>query len=142
LQDALRQLISAKAPRPYYLAITPHVFEDLLALYSTNTNFTALAVREAVVTQGVIPPIFGLQPLLVDNLAAGASAGKADGADAKCGVFSGEALGYVFKPGSEIMIETQRDASMRGYELVATSVYAVGEIEDTWGVELLVDNKD
>lgn len=142
LQKCLRLLVAAKAPRPYYFAFTPHVFEDLLGIYDTNTNITPASVREAVVSGGVIPTIFGLRPLLIDNLASGTSAGKADAADAKCGVFSGAALGYVFKPGSEIKIETQRDASLRAFELVATSVYAVGEIEDNWGVELLVDNKD
>jgi len=140
ITDGIRQLMSAQAPRPYYLAITPHVFEDLLALYSTNTNQTSADIRNAVLNKGELPPIYGVMPLLIDNLAAGTSAGKADAADAKCGLFSREAIGYVEI--TDIKLEVQRDASMRANEIVATSVFAAGEIEDTFGVEMLVDNKD
>jgi len=137
---AVQQLMSAQAPRPYYLAITPHVFEDLLTLYSTNTNNTSADIRNAVLNKGVLPPIYGVIPLLVDNLASGSSAGKADAADAKCGMFSREAIGYVEM--TDIKLEMERDASLRANEIVATTVFAAGEVEDTFGVELLVDNKD
>lgn len=140
IASCIQQLMSAKAPRPYFLAITPHVFEDLLAIYSTNTSFSAEAIRNQVLNEGTMPPIYGVQPLLIDNLASGTSAGKADGADAKCGVFSKKALGIV--QGYRIRIELERVAALRGYKVVITSFYAVGEIEDTFGVELLVDNKD
>ena len=140
IASCVRQLMAAKAPRPYYMAITPHVFEDLITIYSTNSNFTATEIRNMVLEKGELPPIYGVIPLLVDNLASGTSAGKADAADAKCGVFSRQAIGMV--EGYDIQIEPERNASMRGYELVATSYYAVAEVEDTFGVELLVDNKD
>lgn len=138
--SSVQQLMSAMAPRPYYMAITPHVFEDLLTIYSTNTNNTADSIRNMVLTTGELPPIYGVIPILVDNLATGTSAGKADAADAKCGIFSRNALGYV--EGYDIRIETERNASLRAEEIVATSYFGVGEIVDTWGVELLVDNKD
>lgn len=136
----VRYLLSAKAPRPYYLAITPHVFEDLLALYSTSTNWTSNAIRDAVLQRGELPPIYGVYPLLIDNLASGTSAGKADGADAKCGLFSRGALGCATM--WDINVEPQRDASIVGNEIVVSTCYAVGEVKDTWGVEVLVDNKD
>ena len=79
-------------------------------------------------------------PLLVDDLASGTSAGKRDGADAKCGMFSREAIGFV--DGCDIRIETERDASLRAVEIVATSLFSTAEINDDFGVELLVDNKD
>ena len=40
----------------------------------------------------------------------------------------------------DVKIETQRDASLRADEIVATSVYGVGEIHDTYGVELHYDS--
>jgi hypothetical protein len=40
----------------------------------------------------------------------------------------------------DLKIETQRDASLRADEIVATSVYGVGELHDTYGVELNVDS--
>jgi hypothetical protein len=140
IASCVRQLTAAKAPRPYYMAITPHVLEDLLGLYSTSTSITTSELRDMALNKGELAPIYGVFPLLVDNLASGTSAGKADGADAKCGVFSRDAIGMV--EGYDLKIETQRDASMRGWEIVGTSFYAVGEIDDTFGVELLVDNKD
>lgn len=140
IASCVRQLISAQAPRPYYMAITPHVLEDLYAIYSTNTNFTSNDLRNMVLDKGVLPPIYGVIPLVVDNLASGTSAGKADSADAKCGVFSPMALGFAEL--WDIRIEPERNASLRAWELVVTSAFAVGELKDTWGVELLVDNKD
>lgn len=140
IADCVRQLISAKAPRPYYMAITPHVFEDLLAIYSTNTANTTDQLRNAVLNDGVLPPIYGVIPILLDNLAAGTSDGEIDAADAKCGVFSRNAIGYV--EGYDIRIETERNASLRAEEIVATTYFGVGEVNDAWGVELLVDNKD
>lgn len=136
----IRFLVSAKAPKPYYLAITPYVMEDLLALYSTNNNITTAELRDMALNTGMLAPIYGVIPIIVDNLASGTSAGQADAADAKCGLFSKKALGMV--RGYDIRIEPERDASLRATELVATSFYAVGEIQDTFGVEVLVDNKD
>ena len=40
----------------------------------------------------------------------------------------------------DVKIETQRDASLRADEIVATSVYGVGEIHDSYGVELHFDS--
>ena len=40
----------------------------------------------------------------------------------------------------DLKIETQRDASLRADELVATAVYGVGELHDTYGVELMMDS--
>ena len=136
----IRQLMAQKAPKPYYLAITPHVFEDLITLYTANTSIVATQIRDAAMISGTLPMIYGITPILVDNLASGTSAGKADGADAKCGLFSPAAIG--FAKGWDIRIETQRDASMRGTELVATAFYGVAEIVDAYGCEILVDNLD
>jgi hypothetical protein len=37
----------------------------------------------------------------------------------------------------DLKIETQRDASLRADEIVATAVYGVGELHDSYGVEIL-----
>ena len=138
--SAVRNLKSAKCPGPYYMPITPHVMEDLMGLYSTSTSFTAEAIRNAVLENGILPPIYGVIPLVIDNLASGTSSGQRDSADAKCAVLSPRALGFV--EGYDIRIETERDASLRATEIVATSFFGVAEIKDDYGVELLVDNKD
>tara|TARA_A100001035_G_scaffold246564_1_gene215580 strand:- start:571 stop:1404 length:834 start_codon:yes stop_codon:yes gene_type:complete len=58
--------------------------------------------------------------------------------DAKGAVFSREALAIAMK--RDFQIETQRDASLRAFELNATAVYGVGELDDTYGVEMLFDS--
>ena len=58
--------------------------------------------------------------------------------DAKGAVFSREALAIAMK--RAFQIETQRDASLRAFELNATAVYGVGELDDTYGVEMLFDS--
>jgi hypothetical protein len=140
IQAAVALLVKAKAPKPYYMSITPHQLEDLLPLYSTNSNQTAEALRNQVVLTGTLPPIHGCIPVLVDNLAAGTSTGEADEADTKGGMWSPAAIGDVVA--WDFRIEEQRDASLRATELVATANFGLGEIKDTWGVEMLTDNKD
>ena len=40
----------------------------------------------------------------------------------------------------DLKIESQRDASLRADEIVATAVYGVGELHDTYGVKLTADS--
>ena len=62
----------------------------------------------------------------------------ADGSDdAKGAVFAPEAIAIAMK--KDFNIETQRDASLRAFELNATAVYGVGELDDSYGVEMLFD---
>ena len=137
---AVRQLRLAKAKPPYYLPCTPYVMEDLMTIYATNTSITADTVRNSVVNYGEMPPVLGCVPVPIDNLIAGTGAGGIDQADTKTGCFAREAIAYV--DGWDIRVEIQRDASMRGYEVVVTAFYGVGERHDLYGVEVLVDNKD
>ena len=58
--------------------------------------------------------------------------------DYKQGVFHRDALGLAMM--QDLKIETQRDASLRADEIVATSVYGVGELNDSYGVELHSDS--
>ena len=58
--------------------------------------------------------------------------------DAKGAVFAPEALAIAMK--RDFQIEPQRDASLRAFELNATAVYGVGELDDTFGVEMLFDS--
>ena len=57
--------------------------------------------------------------------------------DAKAAVFVREALAIAMK--RDFNLETQRDASLRAFELNATAIYGVGELDDDYGVELLFD---
>jgi len=57
--------------------------------------------------------------------------------DAKSAVFAPEALAIAMK--RDFQIEPQRDASLRAFELNATAVYGVGELDDSYGVEMFFD---
>ena len=62
--------------------------------------------------------------------------GDSAGAFAGC-VMSSEALAYVLK--RPMAVAVQRDESRRLTEFVGTSAYAVKELRDTYGVQLLGD---
>jgi len=139
LQGA-RTLKGARAPKPFYLVCTPHVAEDVSSLYATSTSVTSEQIRRLVLDEGQLPPIHGVTLLEVDNLAPGSGSGGIDEADTNTGIYSPGAIGLAL--GYDLRIEQERDASLRASELVFTSFYGVGEIKDSYGVELLVDNAD
>jgi N4-gp56 family major capsid protein len=65
---------------------------------------------------------------------------------ANIAVTGGDAIGAVFAPEALAMalkrdfgIESQRDASLRAFELNATAAYGVAELDDTYGVKLIGD---
>lgn len=53
-------------------------------------------------------------------------------------VFAPEALAIAMK--RDFNIETQRDASLRAWELNATAIYGVGELDDSYGVKMTFDS--
>lgn len=57
--------------------------------------------------------------------------------DAKGCVFAPEAMAMAMK--RDFNLEPERDASNRGFELNATAVYGVGELDDAFGVEMYFD---
>jgi len=57
--------------------------------------------------------------------------------DAKGAVFAPEALMIAMK--RDFNIAPQRDESLRAFELNATAVYGVAELDDSFGIEILSD---
>ncbi len=60
---------------------------------------------------------------------------------------SGDSIGAVFAPEAiaiaikkDFGIEAERDASLRAFELNATAVYGVGELDDSFGVKMTFDS--
>ncbi len=135
-----RTLQIAKAPPPYFFPVSPFILEDLLTIYSTNTNLTAENIRNQVLNTGVAPPIFGITPVLIDNLAAGTSSGEMSAANLFTAIYSPRAIGYV--EGWDIRTETQRIAEGLATKIVVTSDYGTGIVKNAWGVELQLDNAD
>jgi hypothetical protein len=58
--------------------------------------------------------------------------------DYGCGVFHKDALGLAMM--QDIRIETQRQAALRGYDIVGSAIYGVGELYDGAGVLATFDS--
>ena len=81
---------------------------------------------------GFVGSIAGIQIFESSNI-------SVDGSDDSIGgVFSQDALGVAMM--QDLKIESQRDASLRADEIVATAVYGVGELHDSYGVKLTADS--
>jgi len=129
LSQAATKLRAAGVPGPYYGVFNP---EQTHALKSTLTNTfvnpNAGILQNEAMREGYIGRIVGIDIFETSNVVE-------DSATAYSGaVFSRDALGMAMM--RDIQIETQRDASLRATELVATAVYATGELHDSYGVDV------
>jgi N4-gp56 family major capsid protein len=87
---------------------------------------------------GYVGSLAGVNIFETSNMADTSGNNPGSTGDYKGAVFHRDALALAMM--QDIKIETQRDASLRADEIVATSVYGTGEIHDTYGVELNVDS--
>jgi N4-gp56 family major capsid protein len=87
---------------------------------------------------GYVGSLAGVKIFETSNMADTSGNNPGTTGDYKGAVFHRDALALAMM--QDIKIETQRDASLRADEIVATSVYGTGEIHDTYGVELNVDS--
>lgn len=116
----------------------PEIAYDLKAALTTNGNvaFTAGAfgnVANEAMQMGYVGQLAGVPVFETANIDYVTNAGDFPGA-----VFHRDALGLAMM--QDIKIETQRDASLRADELVATAVYGVGELYDGYGRYLKYDS--
>ena len=80
---------------------------------------------------GFVGNIAGIQIFETSNI-------TVDGSDDSIGgVFSQDALGLAMM--QDLKVESQRDASLRADEIVATAVFGVSELHDSYGVKLTAD---
>ena len=112
----------------------PMVAYDLKAnLTNTFANANGNDVANEALRNGFVGRLGGVPIYETTNVSNDGTAG-----DYKQGVFHKDALGLAMM--QDLKIETQRDASLRADEIVATSVYGVGELNDSYGVELHSDS--
>jgi N4-gp56 family major capsid protein len=116
-----------------YCVLHPKVAFDLKSgLTNTFAGLSTDLSNEAL-RNGFIGQIAGIKIFETGNMANTGTAG-----DFKGGMFHKDALGLAMM--QDIKIETQRDASLRADEIVATAVYGVGELHDSYGVEVIADS--
>jgi N4-gp56 family major capsid protein len=117
------------------LAAVVHPFQAY-ALKSTLTNTFAPNTSNDLVNEamrnGYVGSIAGVDVYESPNVAIDSSD------DSVAAVFAPEALAIALK--SEFNLETQRNATRRGTELVATAIYGVAELDDSYGVKITADS--
>lgn len=133
LFEAATELRANNAPGPYYGVFHPkqifNVKKSLTNTFAGTSNIPDLG-NEAM-RAGFVGQIAGIQIFESSNI-------SVDGLDDSIGgVFSQDALGLAMM--QDLKIESQRDASLRADEIVATAVYGVGELHDSYGVKLTAD---
>jgi len=116
-----------------YCVLHPKVAYDLKSgLTNTFAGLSTDLSNEAL-RNGFIGQIAGIKIFETGNMSNTGNAGDYKGA-----VFHKDAFGLAMM--QDIKIETQRDASLRADEIVATAVYGVGELHDSYGVEVHFDS--
>ena len=112
---------------------------DLKAgLTNTFANANANDLSNEALRSGYVGSLAGVKIFETSNIADTSGNNPGTTGDYKGAVFHRDALALAMM--QDIKIETQRDASLRADEIVATSVYGTGEIHDTYGVEINVDS--
>ena len=115
------------------LVIHPMVAHDLKrGMTNTYAGLDTDISNEALRT-GFIGTLFGVPVFETANMANTGTTGDYKGA-----MFHRDALGLAMM--QDLKIEVQRDASLRADEIVATAVYGVGELQDSYGIEILADS--
>jgi len=119
------------------------VFHPLNAydLKSTLTNTFVgrdTDLSNEALRNGFVGKVAGVNIFETSNLADSSGNNPGTTGDYKGAVFHKDALALAMM--QDLKIETQRDASLRADEIVATAVYGVGELHDTYGVEMNVDS--
>jgi len=115
------------------VVLHPKIAYDLKSgLTNTFAGLDTEKSNEAL-RAGFIGTLAGMPIFETSNIANTGTAGDYKGA-----AMHKDALAIAMM--QDVKIETQRDASLRADEIVATSVYGVGEIHDTYGVELHYDS--
>ncbi len=116
-----------------YCVLHPKIAYDLKSgLTNTFAGLDHDLANEAL-RNGFVGQLAGIKIFESGNMSNTGNAGDYKGA-----VFHKDAFGIAMM--QDIKIETQRDASLRADEIVATAVYGVGELHDSYGVEIHFDS--
>ena len=129
--EAVATLRQAAVPMPLAGVLNPKVAYNVKKnLTNTFVNPNPNDLTNEALRTGYVGNIAGVQMFETSNVD-----GTSDTDNCKGGIFHKDALGLAMM--QDLKIETQRDASLRADEIVATAVYGVGELHDSYGVELL-----
>ena len=132
--NAIAQLRANSVTGPYIGVFHPYQTYNLRKVLANAGAATVPALSDVgneVLRGGYIGRLFGVD-IYESAVVSGTSAGAYVGA-----VMHQDALVFAMK--KDLVIETQRDASLRATEIVASMSYAVGELFDLHGVKIVTD---
>lgn len=135
LFKAQAQLRTLSVPAPYYAVFHPKALFNLKkTLTQAGYSGTATAISEIgneALRNGYIGRIAGIDVFENANLSIDASD------DSIGGVFHPASIGLAMK--EDFKVETQRDASLRATEIVASIVYGKAVVKESFGVAVTTD---
>lgn len=132
LFKAAATLRNNKAQGGYVAVVHPyHAYQLAANLTNTFANPNGGDLQNEAMRSGFVGSIAGIDVYQSANIAVDGNG------DAKGLCFAREAMCIAMK--RDFNLETERDASNRAFELNATAVYGVGELDDSYGVELFFD---
>ena len=142
----MRQLRAAGAPFPYNLILSPKQVWGSKGIISllhdeavTGSNAKPLSLMgakgEEAMNVGMIGSIAGFNVYWSDQI----NEDVGSGGDAAGFAFSKGAMGLAVGPEGLFRIESERNASFRSTEYVATGFWGEIEIKDAFGVYILSD---
>jgi len=116
----------------------PNIAFDLKSGLSNTFANPANGVGNEALRTGFAGQIAGVSIYETSNMTDSSGNNPGTTGDYKGAVFHSDALGLAMM--QDLKIETQRDASLRADEIVATAVYGVGELQDSYGCEVEADS--
>ena len=135
LFKAQAQLRTLSVPAPYYAVFHPKALFNLKkTLTQAGYGTSAYAISEIgneALRNGYIGRIAGIDVFENANLSIDASD------DSVGGVFHPASIGLAMK--EDFKVETQRDASLRATEIVASIVYGKAVVKESFGVAVTTD---
>ena len=130
---AAAKLKASAVPGPYFGVFNPKsIFNLKKTMTSTFVPQGNTGVVNEAMTEGYVGRIAGIDIFETSNVV------ESSATSAVNAVFSRDALGRAI--GTDMKIETQRDACARATELVGTATYGVSELHDSYGVKIVTDN--
>ena len=118
------------------IVLHPNVAYDVASTLTSTFAAPASMVGNDALRNGFMGLLGGV-PVYQSSLVPVETGGSAAG-DYACGIFHKDALGLAMM--QDIRIESQREATKRGFDVVGSAIYGVGELYDAAGVRGIFDS--
>jgi N4-gp56 family major capsid protein len=119
------------------IVLHPAVAYDVASTLTSTFAAPASMIGNSALENGFMGMLGGV-PVYQSSLVPQSTLSSNASGDYGCGVFHKDALGLAMM--QDIRIETQRQAGLRGYDIVGSAIYGTGELYDLAGVLATFDS--